>query len=146
MWRVQKKAPANKAYTTAKSANERENKEGANTQCHCMTQGQIIHGIKHAHASKESLKGLQLWASSDRNLAGLWPHCWFAHRLCETPTRLCQLEQQGSSSIQRTTKRKAKGHISFWSFLMCYWFGSLKFGCLETCWVTSSAASHSLCM
>lgn len=91
-WLVQKNAPENKAYTTAKSTNERANKKGTNTQCHCMTQGQIIHGIKHAHASKESLKGLQLQASSDWNLAGLWPYRWFAHQLCETPPRLRQLE------------------------------------------------------
>lgn len=62
---VQKNASENKAYTTAKSTNEREDKKGTNTQCHCTTQGQIIHGIKHAHTSKESLKGLQLQASSD---------------------------------------------------------------------------------
>lgn len=83
--------------------------------------------LMHAHASKESLRGLQIQASSDWNLAGLWPYCWFAKGLCETSTRLRQLEQKGSPSRQRTIKRKAKGHISFWSFLMCYWFYNPKF-------------------
>lgn len=76
--------------------------------------GQIIHGIKHAHACKEeSLEGLQLQGSSDWLLAGLWPYCsWPACCLCETP-RLCQLEYYGSSSIQRSIKKKKKPRAHF---------------------------------
>lgn len=75
-WLVQKNRPENKVNTTAKSTNGRDHKK-----CHCMAQGQFIHSIKYALASKESLKGLQLQASSDWNLAGLWPYGWFVHWL-----------------------------------------------------------------
>lgn len=96
--------------TTAKSTNERDHKK-----CHCRAQGQFICSMKYALSSKESLKGLQLQASSERNLAGLWPYgCLYTD--CVRHQR-DYVNWNSKGQLQRSIKRKAKGHISFWTFL-----------------------------
>lgn len=107
-WPFQKNTKENKAHTIARSTNGSSNKEGANTQCHCMTQGQFIHGIKRAYACKEESLGLQLQGSSDWKLAGLWPYCsWPACCLCETPTGILWVILNSQNYLKK--KKKAKG-------------------------------------